>query len=72
MSASAIYRARWAAAGLCTNCGSRPHAFLSMRCDVCMANQRERGKRRNAIKRIAHIKATHALLTFNKRSKASP
>lgn len=65
-------RAKWQAAGVCTNCGCRPHALLGMQCEVCLERKRVASRRHNGRKAIQRLKMTRDLLTFARTGTTPP
>lgn len=70
MSANAINRQRWAAAGLCNNCGSRPKAFLSLKCQRCLVVITAASKRRSGARAAARILRDYWMAYPHARKKA--
>lgn len=59
-------RAKWQAAGVCTNCGCRPRAFLGVQCEVCLERKRAVSRRRSGRKAIQRLKVTRDILSFKR------
>jgi hypothetical protein len=69
MSTPVALKAKWAAAGLCINCGCRPHDFMSSYCVPCIERRYRASKRRTNQKTARRILVKHNLLTFHRRTK---